>query len=237
MRIYPAIDLHDGQAVRLYKGDYNQVTGYGDPVSQALKWKSLGAKFLHLVDLDGAKEGHSKNLDAVKDIIKNVGIDCELGGGIRTISQIEEILEIGVKRVILGSIALNLDFVKEAINKFGSDRIVIGIDCKNMKVSTHGWLDTTDIDAVEFALKLKEIGVKTIIFTDIAKDGTLEGINVAQTKKMVIESGLDIVASGGAKSENDIKNAKEIGCEGIILGKSIYSGAIDLKKAIDTYED
>ena len=237
MRIYPAIDLHNGQAVRLYKGDYNQVTGYGDPIEQAKKWKSLGAKFLHLVDLDGAKEGHSLNLEAVKSIIDNVNIDCELGGGIRSLNQIEELLAIGVKRVILGSIALNLDFVKEAVLKFGSDKIVIGIDCKNMKVSTHGWLDTTDIDAIDFALKLKEIGIKTIIFTDIAKDGTLEGINTLQTKKMVDSTGLDIVASGGAKSNLDIENAKNIGCEGIILGKSIYSGAIDLKEAIERYED
>ena len=237
MKLYPAIDLHDGQAVRLYKGDYNQVTGYGDPIEQAKKWKSLGATYLHLVDLDGAKEGHSKNLDAVKGIIENVDIKVELGGGIRSLHQIEELLSIGVDRIILGSIALNLDFVKEAIDKFGSEKIVIGIDCKNMKVSTHGWLDTTDIDAIDFALKLKALGVKTIIFTDIAKDGTLEGINVSQTEKMVKETGLDIVASGGAKSELDIKNAKEIGCFGIILGKSIYSGAIDLKNAIDKYED
>ena len=237
MKLYPAIDLHDGQAVRLYKGDYNQVTGYGDPIEQAKKWKSLGATYLHLVDLDGAKEGHSKNLEAVKGIIENVDIKVELGGGIRSLHQIEELLSIGVDRIILGSIALNLDFVKEAIDKFGSKKIVIGIDCKNMKVSTHGWLDTTDIDAIDFALKLKALGVKTIIFTDIAKDGTLEGINVSQTEKMVKETGLDIVASGGAKSELDIKNAKEIGCFGIILGKSIYSGAIDLKNAIDKYED
>jgi phosphoribosylformimino-5-aminoimidazole carboxamide ribotide isomerase len=188
------------------------------------------------VDLDGAKEGHSLNLEAVKAIIKNANIDCELGGGIRTLAQLEELLNIGVKRVILGSIALNLDFVKEAIDKFGPEKIVIGIDCKYMKVSTHGWLDTTDIDAVNFALKLKSLGIKTIIFTDIAKDGTLEGINVAQPKKMIDSTGLDIVASRGAKSMNDIKNAKEIGSFGIILGKSIYSGAIDLKKAIEEYE-
>lgn len=237
MRIYPAIDLHNGQAVRLYKGDYNQVTSYGDPIEQALKWKSLGAKFLHLVDLDGAKEGHSLNLEAVKGIIENVKIDVELGGGIRSQEQIEELLNIGVNRVILGSIALNLDFVKEAVKRFGNDKIVIGIDCKNMKVATHGWLDTTDIDAVEFSLKLKEIGIKTIIFTDIAKDGTLEGINQNQTKKMVDLTGMEIVASGGAKSLVDIENAKNIGCYGIILGKSIYSGAIDLKDAIERYED
>lgn len=237
MKLYPAIDLHDGQAVRLYKGDYNQVTGYGDPVEQALKWKNMGATFLHLVDLDGAKAGHSLNLDAVKRIIDEVKMDCELGGGIRSIAQIDEILSIGVKRVILGSIALNLDFVKEALAKFGSEKIIIGIDCKNMKVSTHGWLDTTDIDAIQFANQLKKIGIQTIIFTDIAKDGTLEGINVAQTKKMIDETGLDIIASGGAKSLNDIKNAKEIGAYGIILGKSIYSGAINLEEAIQLFEE
>ena len=237
MKLYPAIDLHDGKCVRLYKGDYNQVTEYGDPVTQAKKWKDMGATFLHLVDLDGAKEGYSLNLDSVKRIINEVKIDVELGGGIRNIKHIENILSIGVNRVILGSSALNLDFVEEAINKFGSDKIVVGIDCKNMMVATHGWLDVTEIDAVDFALKLKKIGVKTIIFTDIAKDGTLEGINVNQTKKMVLETGLDIIASGGAKTLNDIKNAKEIGCYGIILGKSIYSGSIDLVEAIKEYED
>lgn len=237
MKLYPAIDLHDGMAVRLYKGDYNQVTQYGDPVTQAKKFKEMGATFLHVVDLDGAKAGNFKNLEALKNIIDIAKIDVELGGGIRTIDQIDVLLNIGVKRVILGSSALNLDFVKEAITKYGSSKIVVGIDCKNMKVATHGWLNTTDIDAIEFAKKLEEIGVKTIIFTDIAKDGTLEGINVNQTKMMVDNTNLDIVASGGAKSMNDIKNAKEIGCFGIILGKSLYDNQIDLKEAILKYED
>ena len=237
MKLYPAIDLHDGMAVRLYKGDYNQVTQYGDPVTQAKKFKEMGATFLHVVDLDGAKAGNFKNLEALKKIIDIAKIDVELGGGIRTIDQIDVLLKIGVKRVILGSSALNLDFVKEAITKYGSSKIVVGIDCKNMKVATHGWLNTTDIDAIEFAKKLEEIGVKTIIFTDIAKDGTLEGINVNQTKMMVDNTNLDIVASGGAKSMNDIKNAKEIGCFGIILGKSLYDNQIDLKEAILKYED
>ena len=234
MKIYPAIDLHDGNAVRLYKGDYNQVTDYGDPKTQALKWKEAGATFLHLVDLDGAKDGGFKNLEAVKAIL-STGIDAELGGGIRSIEQIDVLLSIGIKRVILGSSALNLDFVKEAIDKYGSDKIVVGIDCKNMMVATHGWLNTSNIEATDFANKLKNIGVKTIIFTDIAKDGTLTGISVESTKKMV-ETGLDIVASGGAKSLDDIKNAIEIGCSGIILGKSIYNGNIDLKEAIDKFE-
>ena len=236
MRLYPAIDLHLGRAVRLYKGDYNKVTDYGTPVECAKRWKELGAKFLHLVDLDGAKDGEFRNLKAVEEIIKNVDIDCELGGGIREISQIEKLLNIGLKRVIIGSKALDLEFVKECINKFGNEKIVIGIDCKNMKVATHGWLNTSEIDAVDFAKELKSIGVKTIIFTDIARDGTLGGINVESTKLMV-ETGLQVVASGGAKSLDDIKNAKDINCQGIILGKSIYNGDINLKDAIKLYED
>ena len=233
MKLYPAIDLHEGKAVRLFKGDYNQVTDYGDPKTQALKWKEAGATFLHLVDLDGAKDGGFKNLEAVKAIL-STGIDAELGGGIRSLEQIDVLLSIGIKRVILGSSALNLDFVKQAIDKYGSDKIVVGIDCKNMMVATHGWLNTSNIEATDFANKLKNIGVKTIIFTDIAKDGTLTGISVESTKKLV-ETGLDIVASGGAKSLDDIKIAEEIGCEGIILGKSIYNGNIDLKEAINKF--
>ena len=237
MKLYPAIDLHDGKCVRLYKGDYNKVTEYGDPVIQAKKWKSMGATYLHLVDLDGAKEGKSLNLESVERIIKEVDIKVELGGGIRTISHIENILSIGVDRVILGSSALNLEFVKEAINKFGRDKIVVGIDCKNMMVATRGWLDVSEINAIDFAKKLKEIGVKTIIFTDIAKDGTLEGINELQTKMLIDETKLDVVASGGAKSINDIIKAKEIGAYGIILGKSIYSNAINLEEAIKKFEE
>lgn len=235
MKIYPAIDLHNGRAVRLYKGDYNQVTDYGDPLEVAKRWKSLGASFLHLVDLDGAKEGNSLNLAKVKEIIDNVDIKLELGGGIRELNQIDDLLNMGLDRVIIGSKALDLDFVKKLIDKHGSDKIVVGLDSRNMLISTHGWLDMTDINALDFALKLKKIGVKNIIFTDISKDGTLDGINLEQTKIMV-SSGLNIIASGGAKSLDDIKNAKNIGCGGIILGKSIYNGDIDLKNAIE-FED
>jgi len=235
MKIYPAIDLHNGRAVRLYKGDYNQVTDYGDPLEVAKRWKSLGASFLHLVDLDGAKEGNSLNLAKVKEIIDNVDIKLELGGGIRELNQVDDLLNMGLDRVIIGSKALDLDFVKKLIDKHGSDKIVVGLDSRNMLISTHGWLDMTDINALDFALKLKKIGVKNIIFTDISKDGTLDGINLEQTK-MMVSSGLNIIASGGAKSLDDIKNAKNIGCGGIILGKSIYNGDIDLKDAIE-FED
>ena len=236
MKIFPAIDLHNGRAVRLYKGDYNQVTDYGNPLEVAKRWKALGATFLHLVDLDGAKEGNSLNLTAVKEIIDNVDIKLELGGGIRTEAQVDDLLKLGLDRVIIGSKALDLDFVKRLIDRYGSEKIVVGIDSRNMLISTHGWLDMTDINAVDFANKLKAIGVKTIIFTDISKDGTLEGINVNQTK-MMVETGLSIIASGGAKALSDIESAKNIGCGGIILGKSIYNGDIDLKLAIEKYED
>lgn len=235
MKIYPAIDLHLGNAVRLYKGDYNQVTNYGTPKDVALQFKNEGATFLHLVDLDGAKDGKFENLEAVKQIL-STGIKAELGGGIRTIEHIKTLLDLGLERVILGSSALNLDFVKEAVDKFGSDKIVVGIDCCDMMVKTHGWLKDTNLYAIDFALDLKKIGIKTIIFTDISKDGTLEGINQEQTKKMVLETGMNIVASGGAKSILDVKAAKNIGCEGIILGKSLYAGEIKLKEAL-SYED
>ena len=236
MKIYPAIDLHNGRAVRLYKGDYNQVTDYGNPLEVAKRWKACGASFLHLVDLDGAKEGNSLNLSAVKEIIDSVDIKLELGGGIRELSQVDSLLDMGLDRVIIGSKALDLDFVKKLIAKHGSEKIVVGLDSRDMLISTHGWLDMTDINAYDFALKLKEIGVKHIIFTDISKDGTLDGINLKQTEKMV-SSGVNIIASGGAKSLDDIKFAKEIGCSGIILGKSIYNGDIDLKLAIEKFED
>ena len=167
MKIYPAIDLHNGKAVRLYKGDYNQVTEYGDPLEVAKLWKSQGASFLHLVDLDGAKEGNSLNLKAVKEIIDNVDIHLELGGGIRSIEQVDKLLELGLDRVIIGSKALDLDFVATLIKKYGSEKIVIGLDSRNMLISTHGWLDMTDINAKDFAYKLKEIGVKGILFTKV----------------------------------------------------------------------
>lgn len=236
MKIYPAIDLHDGKCVRLFQGDYNEVTDYGDPVEVAKKWKAMGAKYLHLVDLDGAKSGSFVNLEIVKRIIKETGMKCELGGGIREISHIKTLLDIGLDRVILGSAALNLEFVKEAVSRFGSDKIVVGIDCKNYMVATHGWLNQTNLSASDFALKLKEIGIKIIIFTDISKDGTLQGINIEQSKKLVDDTQMKIVASGGARSLRDVEAAMNIGCDGIILGKSIYSGEIKLDEAIIRFE-
>ncbi len=237
MNLYPAIDLLNKRCVRLYKGEYSKVTDYGDPVEMARKWKNMGATFLHLVDLDGAKMGKSVNLDVVKNIIDNVGIDCELGGGIRTLEKIDEILSIGVKRVILGSAALkNPTLVKAAIEKYGSERIVVGVDTKNFKVATEGWIEESNVDALEFAHILEKNLVKYIIFTDISKDGTLEGFNVEQTKKLIDNTNINIIASGGVKTIEDLRKANEIGCEGIIIGKAMYEGTIDLKKAIEEFK-
>lgn len=236
MKIIPAIDMHEGNAVRLYKGDYNQVTIYGTPLEMALKFEKCHAKYIHLVDLDGAKDGSIKNKEQIDEIIKNSNLSLELGGGIRTLDKIKSLLDQGLSRVILGSIALDIEFVKKAIKEFGPDKIVIGLDADKMMIKTHGWLKDSNLNAYDYALKLKEVGVENIIFTDISKDGTLNGINVEETKKMV-STGLKIIASGGAKTIEDIKIAKEIGCDGIILGKSIYEGKIDLEKAIMLYGD
>ena len=237
MKLYPAIDLLNKRCVRLYKGLYDNVTDYGDPVEMAAKWKAMGATFLHLVDLDGAKEGRSVNLDVVKDLILKVGINVELGGGLRTLEKIDEVLSIGVSRVILGSAALkNPSLVVEAIKKHGAEKVVVGVDTKEFKVSINGWIEKSDVDALDFAKTLEKSGVKYIIFTDISKDGTLSGINVEQTKTLVDNTNINIIASGGVKTIEDLRAANKIGCEGIIIGKALYEGTIDLKKALEEFK-
>lgn len=236
MNLYPAIDLHDGKCVRLYKGDYNKVTEYGSPIEVAKKWEECGAKLIHLVDLDGALVGVSKNLDVVREIINTINIDVELGGGIRSLEQIDYILNLGVKRVILGSIALrNPEIVKKAIEIYGSKRIVVGVDTKGFMVATDGWTKESDMDALEFCKKLESIGVKYVIFTDISRDGTLSGINEEETKTLVDNTNIHIIASGGVKSIDDLRVASKIGCEGIIIGKALYNGNIDLKDAFKEF--
>ncbi len=237
MKLYPAIDLLNKRCVRLYKGEYSKVTDYGDPVLVAQKLKNMGATFLHLVDLDGAKEGRSVNLDVVKEIIDKTGLDVELGGGIRTLDKIDLVLSLGVKRVILGSAAIeNPSLVESAIKKYGSERIVIGVDTKDFKVRTNGWILESNVDALDFAKKLEEAGVKYIIFTDISKDGTLEGFNDAQTKKLIDNTNVSIIASGGVRNIDDLRLASSIGCEGIIIGKAFYEGTINLSDAIKEFK-
>ena len=237
MLIFPAIDIRDGKCVRLFKGDFAQETVFSDkPAEMAQKWESQGAEFLHLVDLDGALAGKSCNLDTVKDILAAVNIPVELGGGIRTLENIDEVLALGVRRVILGSVAVrNPALVKEACAKYG-DRIVVGIDAKDGIVAVDGWGVSGDVEVTALAKEMKKAGVKTIIYTDISRDGTLAGVNVEATAKLARESGVNIVASGGVKATADIEALKPYekdGIEGVIVGKSIYMGTLDLQQAIE----
>ena len=235
MRIYPAIDIRGGKAVRLYKGDFAQETVFGEPAEMAKKWEAAGGEFLHLVDLDGARAGKSMNLDVVKEIIAAVNIPVELGGGIRTMENIDEVLAAGVQRVILGSVAAkNPALVKEACAKYG-DRVVVGIDAKDGIVAVDGWEVSGDVEVNVLAKEMAKAGVKTIIYTDISRDGTLEGVNVEATAQLARESGIKIVASGGVKSIDDVKALlpyEKEGIEGVIVGKSIYMGTLDLTEAV-----
>lgn len=236
MIIFPAIDMRGGKCVRLLKGDFEQETVFSDhPEEMAKKWQDQGAEFLHLVDLDGALKGKPQNLEAVKKILQTVNIPVELGGGIRTMETIDEVLALGVRRVILGSVAVrNPELVKEACAKYG-DRVVVGIDAKDGIVAVDGWGVSGDVEAVTLAKEMKKAGVKTIIYTDISRDGTLAGVNVEATAKLARESGVNVVASGGVKSIDDIKALKPYekdGIEGVIVGKSIYMGTLDVKEAI-----
>lgn len=235
MIIFPAIDIRGGKAVRLYKGDFSQETVFGDPVEMASRWEAAGGQFLHLVDLDGARAGKSINLDVVKKIIEKVNIPVELGGGIRTLENIQQVLDMGVKRVILGSVAAkNPELVKKACIQY-KDRIVVGIDAKDGIVAVDGWEASGNVKAVVLAREMAQAGVERIIYTDISRDGTMEGVNVQSTAELARDSGVKIIASGGVKSIDDIKAllpyAKD-GIEGVIVGKSIYSGTLDLSEAV-----
>ncbi|MCL0063027.1 1-(5-phosphoribosyl)-5-[(5-phosphoribosylamino)methylideneamino]imidazole-4-carboxamide isomerase [Peptococcaceae bacterium] len=237
MIIFPAIDLKDGKCVRLVEGKLDKKTIYTDkPEEAALHWQSLGAEFLHIVDLDGAFEGAPKNLSVIEKILAAIKIPVQIGGGIRTLDTVKLLLDLGIKRVILGTAAVSEpNLVKEAIEKFGSDRIVLGIDARNGCVAVKGWAEESDIDAKELALNMKKIGIERIVFTDIKRDGTLKGPNIEATKEMALATGLKVIASGGVSSIDDLKKLKEIeqyGVEGVIVGQALYKGAIDLKEAL-----
>ena len=236
MKLFPAIDIRGGKCVRLLKGDFDQETVFSDsPADMAAQWESQGGEFLHLVDLDGARAGKPQNLETVKAILSKVKIPVELGGGIRTLEHIEEVLSLGVRRVILGSVAVHDPaLVKAACEQYG-DRVVVGIDAKDGMVAVEGWGQTSDLEAPALGKMMAEAGVKTIIYTDISRDGTLGGVNVAATVEMAEKSGLEVVASGGIKDIEDIRALKEhegAGVAGAILGKSLYMHTLDLKEAL-----
>lgn len=234
MNIFPAIDIYNGCAVRLYKGDYDQMTVYSDdPGSFAASFEEKGAKYLHMVDLEGARSGETPNLQTVKNIISSTGLFTQLGGGIRSLETIDAYRNIGVDRLILGTAAITQPgFVSEAIRKFGSEAIAVSIDIKGDLVAIKGWTEVTDITCDDFCRRMEDAGVRTIICTDISKDGAMKGTNTELYRSLSEKFGLDIIASGGVSSLEDIKALADMKLYGAILGKALYTGAVDLAKAI-----
>ena len=236
MLIIPAIDLRGGKVVRLFQGKFDQEKIYSrDPVKAAKHWAKQGAKFLHIVDLDGASSGVSKNLEVLKKIIAQVGVPLEFGGGVRSIETISELLELGVQRVVLGTRAANdAQFLKKAWKKFG-EKIIVSIDAKVGKVLTQGWNKSSSKTTLDFAEELKEVGFKQLIYTDISKDGALVGPNILGIKELIRETGLDVIASGGVSSLKDLlklKNLQKNGLSGVIIGKALYEGKFTLAEAL-----
>ncbi len=233
MIIYPAIDLKDGKCVRLYKGDMNQVTIFNDyPSNQAKSFQDQGFKFLHIVDLDGAIIGNSANEKSVKEILKNTTIPAQLGGGIRSLETIEKWLGLGLNRVILGTIALqNPDLVKEAAKKF-PNQIVVGIDAKNGMVATHGWVESSSTSVIDLAKKFEDVGVAAIIYTDINRDGTGEGVDFEGTKKLAENISIPVIASGGVGSIEDVRQVAQLKIDGVIIGRALYDKKIEVRNLV-----
>lgn len=233
MQIFPATDILGGKVVRLTKGDYNQVKIYADsPAEMALEFMKDGATNLHMVDLDGAKDGTPVNFEAIKEAAKIDGLFIEVGGGIRNMQRIEDYLSLGVKRVILGTAAIrNYPFVEEAVKKFGN-AVAVGVDAKEGFVAVSGWQETTNVNSVEFCKKLRDTGVSTVIYTDISKDGMLSGTNLEIYKELSQIKGLDIVASGGITFADELKTLNKMGIYGAIVGKAVYEGKLSLKDAL-----
>ena len=238
MQLYPAIDLKDGKSVRLKQGEFKDITVYCDePYKVARYFEENGASFIHLVDLDGALEGHSVNEETIKKIVASVNIPCELGGGIRTMEDIERVLSYGVNRVIIGTKAVkDPSFVEEAVKKFGADKIVVGVDAKNGMVAIEGWEKVSDKSALSMCLSMKEMGVENIVYTDISKDGMLMGPNVSMTQELTEKTGMNIIASGGVSSMEDLRNLNNAGIKGAIIGKAIYENRVTVKEAVDEFE-
>lgn len=233
MQIFPATDILGGKVVRLTKGDYNQVKIYADsPAEMALEFMKDGATNLHMVDLDGAKDGLPVNFDAIREAAKIDGLFIEVGGGIRNMQRIEDYLSLGVKRVILGTAAIrNYPFVEEAVKEFGS-AVAVGVDAKEGLVAVSGWQETTNVNSVEFCKKLRDTGVSTVIYTDISKDGMLSGTNLEIYRELSEIKGLDIVASGGITFAHEIETLKKMNIYGAIVGKAVYEGKLSLKDAL-----
>lgn len=235
MILYPAIDIKDGKCVRLQKGDFSTTTVYADdPVEMAKRWEREGGEYIHVVDLDGAKSGAGANRDIIAKMTKAVSVPIQLGGGIRTLEDIKEALSLGVSRVILGSAAIETpSLVKEAVERFGSDKIVVGVDAKNGKVAIHGWETVSTKDATDVCLEMKSYGVQHIVYTDIAQDGMMKGPNIQATADLIKATGLRIIASGGVSKLDDLVNTKRINAAGTIIGVALYLDAFTLGEALE----
>jgi phosphoribosylformimino-5-aminoimidazole carboxamide ribotide isomerase len=229
--LIPAVDLKGGKCVRLQEGVASKSTEYSsDPVAMALHWEEQGAARLHLVDLDGAFSGNAAHLEIAKAIFKSLKIPVQFGGGLRTLDQVETILNLGAKRAIIGTAAVdNPEMVEEAVRRHSS-AIVVGIDARQGKVTLRGWVDQTVLTGVELATRMKNLGVERVIYTDVARDGMLRGVNLDETEKLCRETGMPVIASGGVSSANDVRaiwEKRAIGIEGVILGRSLYDKKIN----------
>lgn len=234
LKIYPAIDILEGKCVRLFKGDYAQSTSYGDdPVDMAKRWRDEGAEFLHVVDLDGAKEGRPVNLSIIEKISSTTGLPVQTGGGIRNREYLEQVFESGIARAILGSSAIkDPDFTKTALEEFG-EQIVIGMDTRGGKIAVEGWLEDSDVSAIDLANEMKKHGLKLVVYTDIEKDGTLAGPNINALREFADSTGIATIASGGMSKPQDIEDLKSlvqegVPLDGVIIGKALYTGDIKL---------
>ena len=233
MEIIPAIDLKGGKCVRLYQGDYSKETIFShDPVATALKWQEQGAQRLHLVDLDGAAAGEVRNTKAIEEIVKNTSLAVELGGGIRRSEVVEQLIKLGVRRVILGTVAVEqLELTKRIIKRFG-EAIVVGIDARDSYVTTHGWMKISTMTVLELSSLMAAIGARRIIYTDVKRDGTLTEPNYEVTAELVKSLNIPVIASGGISAPDHIRKLAALGVEGAIIGRALYTGDIDLKEAL-----
>ncbi len=232
MILYPAIDMLDGKAVRLRQGKRDDVTVYGAPVEMSAKWRAKGAEWLHLVDLTAAFEGKTAHLPLIREVVAAFDGQVELGGGLRTMQDIELRVNAGVKRCIIGTAAAeNPELVRQACRAFPGC-IAVGIDAKNGLVATRGWVETSTLTAVELALRMRDMGVKDVIYTDVSRDGMMQGPNVDATRRLIEQTGMDIIGSGGVSCLTDLGNLKAAGCAGAILGRAMYEGAFTLEEAL-----
>ena len=232
MILYPAIDMLDGQAVRLRQGKRDDVTVFGNPVELAKTWRSKGAQWLHLVDLTAAFEGKTAHLPLIREVVAAFDGQVELGGGLRTMEDIALRVEAGVSRCIIGTAAAeNPSLVAEACKAFPG-KIAVGIDAKNGLVATRGWVETSTLTAVELALRMRDLGVTTVIYTDVSRDGMMQGPNVDATRRLIEATGMDVIGSGGVSCLEDLRALRDAGCAGAILGRAMYEGAFSVEEAL-----